>query len=269
MSIKLLVFDVDGMFVDKDKKVVLVIVDVVRWLKVVGFGFMIISVWLCLGMMLIVDLFGIDELMGVFNGGIVFKCDGIVIEYYMIDEDVVCGVMDIVGDVVVDMWFFVDDVWYVSIDQGVYVGSEWKVFVQDLVIVLDFFDLFVKVDKVMFVSDDEDLLCDLYEKVVVKFDCQVMIVQSQIYYFDIMFVVGNKGSGVEELVDVFGILLIEIVVIGDQVNDIVMFKCVKLVIVMGNVLQLVCDVVYEIIFVNDVDGVVYVIDKFIFIGVFV
>ncbi|WP_042467753.1 HAD hydrolase family protein, partial [Sphingomonas sp. FUKUSWIS1] len=69
MSIKLLVSDVDGTLVDKDKKVAPATVDAVKRLKAAGLGFTIISARPRSGMMPIADLLGIDEPMGAFNGG--------------------------------------------------------------------------------------------------------------------------------------------------------------------------------------------------------
>jgi HAD superfamily hydrolase (TIGR01484 family) len=90
-AIKLLVSDVDGTLVDKEKKVTPATVDAVERLKAAGLGFTIISARPRSGMMPIAELLGIDEPMGAFNGGIVFKRDGTVIEHHMIDVDVVRG----------------------------------------------------------------------------------------------------------------------------------------------------------------------------------
>jgi Cof subfamily protein (haloacid dehalogenase superfamily) len=270
-AIKLLVSDVDGTLVDKEKKVTPATVDAVTRLKAAGLGFTIISARPRSGMMPIAELLGIDEPMGAFNGGIVFKRDGTVIEHHMIDVDVVRGAMEIIGDAAkdsgVDTWFFADDVWYASTDQGGHVGSERKASAQNPVIVSDFTDLFAKADKVTFVSDDEDLLRDLHAKVAAKFDAQATIVQSQTYYLDITPVAGNKGSGIEELADAFGISLTETAAIGDQANDIAMLKRAGLAIAMGNAPQNVRDVVHEITSANDADGVAHAIDTFILTGV--
>ena len=94
VTIKLLVSDVDGTLVDKDKTVAPATVDAVRRLKAAGLGFTIISARPRSGMMPIAELLGIDEPMGAFNGGIVFKRDGTVIEHHMVDIDVVRGAME-------------------------------------------------------------------------------------------------------------------------------------------------------------------------------
>jgi hydroxymethylpyrimidine pyrophosphatase-like HAD family hydrolase len=217
-GIKLLVSDVDGTLVDKEKKVTPATVDAVKRLKAAGLGFTIISARPRSGMMPIADLLGID-------------------------------------------------VWYASTDQGGHVGSEKKASAQDPVIVSDFTDLLAKADKVTFVSDDEDLLRDLHAKVAAKFDTQATIVQSQTYYLDITPVAGNKGSGIEELADAFGISLTQTAAIGDQANDIAMLKRAKLAIAMGNAPQNVRDVAHEITSANDADGVAHAIDTFILTGV--
>ncbi|MBD8638872.1 HAD family phosphatase [Sphingomonas sp. CFBP 13733] len=267
VTIKLLVSDVDGTLVDKDKKVAPATVDAVKRLKAAGLGFTIISARPRSGMMPIADLLGVDEPMGAFNGGIVFKRDGTVIEHHMVDVDVVRGAMEIIGDAPVDTWIFADDIWYASTDQGSHVDSERKASAQDPVIVADFTELLGKADKVTFVSDDEDLLRDLHARVAAKFDAQATIVQSQTYYLDITPVAGNKGSGIEELADAFGISLTQTAAIGDQANDIAMLKRARLAIAMGNAPQSVRDVAHEITTANDADGVAHAIDTFILTGV--
>jgi len=266
-EIKLLVSDVDGTLVDKDKKVAPATVDAVKRLKAAGLGFTIISARPRSGMMPVAELLGIDEPMGAFNGGIVFKRDGTVIEHHMVDVGVVRGAMEIIGDAPVDTWIFADDIWYASTDQGSHIDSERKASAQDPVIVADFTDLLAKADKVTFVSDDEELLRDLHAKVAAKFDAQATIVQSQTYYLDITPVAGNKGSGIEELADAFGISLTQTAAIGDQANDIAMLKRARLAIAMGNAPQSVRDVAHEITTANDADGVAHAIDTFILTGV--
>jgi Cof subfamily protein (haloacid dehalogenase superfamily) len=270
-AIKLLVSDVDGTLVDKEKKVAPATVDAVKRLKAAGLGFTIISARPRSGMMPIAELLGIDEPMGAFNGGIVFKRDGTVIEHHMIAGDVARGVMDIVGNADqitgVDTWVFADDTWYASTDQGAHVDSERKASAQDPVVVKDFETLLDKADKITFVSDDETLLRGLHDSVAAEYETRATIVQSQTYYLDITPVAGNKGSGIEELADAFGISLTETAAIGDQANDIAMLKRAGLAIAMGNAPQNVRDVVHQITSANDADGVAHAIDNFILTGV--
>lgn len=262
-AIRLLVSDVDGTLVDKDKKVTPATVDAVRRLKDAGVGFTIISARPRSGMMPIADLLAIDEPMGAFNGGIVFKRDGTVIEHHMIDADVVRGCMEIVGDAAVDTWFFADDIWYASTEDGAHVGSERKASAQEPTVVADFDALYGKADKITFVSDDEALLRDLHNRIVARFDGRATIVQSQTYYLDITPVAGNKGVGIGEMAKAFGVSLQHTAAIGDQANDIAMLRRAGLAIAMGNAPQAVRDVVHRTTAANDADGVARAIDAFI------
>ncbi|MEG3164942.1 Cof-type HAD-IIB family hydrolase [Sphingomonas sp. PB2P19] len=263
MSIRLLVSDVDGTLVDKQKQVAPATVDAVARLKAAGIGFTIISARPRSGMMPIADLLGIDEPMGAFNGGIVFKRDGTVIEHHMIDETVARGAMAIIGDAPVDTWVFADDIWYASTDQGGHVGSERKASAQDPVIIADFGEMMARADKITFVSDDEPLLRDLHAKVAAQFGEQATIVQSQTYYLDITPLAGNKGTGIGELADAFGVPLAQTAAIGDQANDISMLKRAGLSIAMGNAPEAVRAVSHELTSANDADGVARAIDTFI------
>jgi Cof subfamily protein (haloacid dehalogenase superfamily) len=266
-AIRLLVSDVDGTLVDKEKKVAPATVDAVARLKAAGIGFTIISARPRSGMMPIAELLGIDEPMGAFNGGIVFKRDGSVIEHHMVDADVARGAMAIIGDAPVDTWIFADDIWYASTDQGGHVGSERKASAQDPVVIDDFEALLAKADKITFVSDDESLLRDLHAKVAAKFGEQATIVQSQTYYLDITPLAGNKGTGIGELAEAFGVSLSQTAAIGDQANDIAMLKRAGLAIAMGNASADVRAVVHQVTSANDADGVANAIDRFILTGV--
>ncbi|WP_380787624.1 HAD family hydrolase [Sphingomonas sp. R86521] len=266
-AIRLLVSDVDGTLVDKDKKVAPATVDAVARLKAAGVGFTIISARPRSGMMPIAELLGIDEPMGAFNGGIVFKRDGTLIEHHMIKPEVARGAMAIIGDAKVDTWIFAGDVWYASTDQGSHVGSERKASAQDPVVIDSFEHLLGKADKITFVSDDEALLRDLHAKVAAEFGPKATIVQSQTYYLDITPVEGNKGTGICELAEAFGVPLAQTAAIGDQANDIAMLKRAGLAIAMGNASADVRAVVHKVTAANDADGVAHAIDTFILTGV--
>ncbi|NGY88269.1 HAD hydrolase family protein [Bacillus megaterium] len=74
---------------------------------------------------------------------------------------------------------------------------------------------------------------------------------------------GNKGNGLKVMAKYFGIPLEDTVAIGDQFNDIPMFKVAGLSIAMANAEQEVKELSDVITLTNDENGVAYAIDNYV------
>ena len=263
MPIKLLVSDVDGTLVDKDKRLTAPTADAVRRLEEAGCAFTIISARPRSGMMPIADTLAIDRPMGAFNGGIIFHRDGTIDEHHVIEADVARGVFAIVGDARVDRWVFADDKWHASTDQGDHVGHERLASNQEPIVREDFDDLLDKADKLTFVSDDADLLNDLHERCRAKFGERATIAQSQTYYLDVTALEANKGAGIVALTGAIGIDLADTAAIGDQNNDLPMLTRAGYAVAMGNAPANVQKAAEAVTTGNDADGVAHAIDTLI------
>lgn len=262
-AIRLVVCDVDGTLVDREKRLSPATVAAVARLRDAGLGFTIISARPRSGMMPIADALGLDEPMGAFNGGIVFRRSGEVMAHHRIDPEVARGVWALVGDAAVDRWVFADDRWYASSDGGAHAGSERLASNQEPVIRSDFGDLLERADKITFVSDDEPLLRSLHDRVAPRFGARATVVQSQAYYLDVTAREANKGVGVAELAASFGVPLDEVAAIGDQANDLAMLRRAGLAIAMGNAPDAVKTAAHQVTRANDQDGVAHAIDEII------
>lgn len=261
--IRLVVSDVDGTLVDKQKQLTPGVIAAVGRLRAAGLGFTIISARPCSGMMPIAEALAIDDPMGAFNGGTIFRRDGTVLERRPVDPDVVRGVFALVADAPVDRWVFADDLWYASTDQGAHVASECVSSNQDPIVTGDFTGLYDRADKLTFVSDDPALLGDLSRRASEAFGDRATVVQSQTYYLDVTALAANKGDGVALLAEALGTPLAQTAVIGDQLNDLAMFARAGLSIAMGQgpaEVRARADVVTG---GNDEDGVAQAIDDII------
>jgi hypothetical protein len=265
-GVRLVVSDVDGTLVDKDKTLTQATIDAVGRLRDAGVGFTIISARPRSGLMPIADALGLDEPMGAFNGGIVFRRSGEVMEHHRVDPAVAKGIWDAVGDAKVDRWVFADDRWYASTDQGVHVEHERIASNQQPIVTQDFASLLEKADKITFVSDDEPLLRSLHAEVAPAFGDKATVVQSQVYYLDVTALEANKGVGIEELARAFDVPLAETAAIGDQANDLAMLVRAGLSIAMGNAPDDVKKQAHEVSRANDADGVAWAIDNLILKG---
>ena len=262
-GIRLLVSDVDGTLVDKNKALAPAVVDAVARLTEAGVAFTIISARPRSGLMPIADTLSIDQPMGAFNGGIVFTRDGTVMEHHVIDPDVARGVFDIVGDAAVDRWVFAKDEWHASTDQGHHVEHEKLASNQDPVVQESFADLLEQADKITFVSDDPSLLAGLHQQAAAKFGDRATIVQSQTYYLDVTALQANKGDGITALTAAIDISLAETAAIGDQANDLPMLALAHVSIAMGNAPDVVKAKAMHVTAGNDADGVARAIDDII------
>ncbi len=262
-GIRLLVSDVDGTLVDKDKKLTPAVADAVGRLEAAGIAFTIISARPRSGMMPIADTLGIDRPMGAFNGGIVFTRDGAVMEHHVIDPAVARGIFEIVGGAEVDRWVFANDEWHASTDQGVHVEHERLASNQEPVVQASFDGLLEAADKITFVSDDADLLRDLHEKAAARFGDRATIVQSQTYYLDVTALQANKGDGITALTAAIDIPLAETAAIGDQANDLPMLALASVSVAMGNAPDAVKAKARHVTAGNDADGVAHAIDDII------
>lgn len=262
-TIRLVVSDLDGTLVDKQKKLTTGTIAAVGRLREAGVGFTIISARPRSGMMPIADALAIDDVMGAFNGGTIFRRDGTVLEQHRIDPAVVRGVFDLVGDAAVDIWVFADDLWYASTETGHHVDSERVSSNQAPVIVADFAALYDRADKLTFVSDDPALLGALAERAAAAFGTRATVVQSQTYYLDVTALAANKGDGVSLLAEALGASLAQTAVLGDQGNDLAMFARAGLSIAMGQGPEAVRAKADFVTGANDADGVAQAIDSII------
>ncbi|WP_338326038.1 Cof-type HAD-IIB family hydrolase [Sphingomonas oligophenolica] len=260
--VKLVVSDVDGTLVDKQKQLTVATTDAVARLDAAGVAFTIISARPRSGMMPIADTLGIDQPMGAFNGGTIFTRDGTVTEHHVIDANVARGMMALAEGAAVDRWVFADDKWYSTTDRGVHVEHERVASNQEPIVTDDFADLLTRADKITFVSDDEPVLVALHEQAA-RFDADATIVQSQTYYLDVTALAANKGDGVAALAKAIGVDLAETAAIGDQFNDAPMLEVAGYAVAMGNAPAKVQALADDVTLGNDADGVAHAIDTLI------
>lgn len=263
MTIRLVVSDVDGTLVRKDKSLSPQVIAAVHRLRAAGIPFTLISARPVSGIMPLIAPLGIDIPLAAVNGGILFRPDGSVITAKKIDAEIVAGIFALIADAAVDRWVFADDRWYASTDQGTHVDHERVASNQQPVLRDDFADLYDRADKLTFVSDDPALLKALAEKAKAAFGGKASIGQSQTYYLDVTDLAANKGDGVAALAKLLGVDLGDVAVFGDMDNDVPMFARAGLSVAMGQAPDNVKATADHVSSSNQEDGVAHAIDTFI------
>jgi len=108
------------------------------------------------------------------------------------------------------------------------------------------------VNKILVIEPDYEkfvMIKDKYEK-----KENLTVVMSQSTFLDINPSGTSKGKALSILADYYNIKSDEILVFGDQENDISMFEYAKYSVAMSNATKKVKDLAYDITFTNDDDG---------------
>lgn len=266
MAVRLLVSDVDGTLVDKKKQLTPATIDAVARLRAAGVAFSLISARPMSGMMPLLAPLALDTDVAAFNGGIVFRRDGTIVSHVTIVPEAARGVIAMAQGSGVDTWVFAGDRWYATDGEGPHTASERITSDQEPVVRDTFDDLLDHADKITFVSDDEDKLRTLYERMHAAYGSLATIAQSQAYYLDVTALSANKGDGVAALAGAIGIDLADTAVVGDQANDLPMLARAGVPIAMGNAPDRVKAAAQHITRANDEDGVAYAIETIILAG---
>lgn len=247
-KVSLLVADVDGTLVTKQKVLTERAHSAVLKLHDAGIAFTITSGRPPLGMKMIVDALELTAPIAAFNGAIFLRPDFSIIEQNLLSEAVAKRVVEIIDSHDLDVWVYSDRDWFVHERHGPHVDrEEWTVKFPPTV-VPSFDRLLDKVAKIVGVSDDLEAVArceaDTQREFSQQVCCQagassgggeqVSAARSQPYYLDVTHPRANKGFVVSRLSELLAIPTSEIASIGDMPNDVPMFDRSGLSIAMGN-----------------------------------
>jgi hypothetical protein len=262
--IRLFLADVDGTLVTQDKVLTDEAIAAVRRLREAGVLFALTSGRPPKGMEMLVAPLQIDTPIAAFNGGLMVDKDMQVLEQRVIPEDLVVPVADHMRSFDLDVWLYRGADWYVPDPKGPHVDREaWTVKFEPKVMKDGLHGLTEGVVKLVGVSDDHDAIDKAASAAVKKFGDHVTAAASQPYYLDVTHPQANKGEVVRYLARSFTLEPEEIATIGDQPNDILMFKESGLAIAMGNADPEVKEAAHETSRSNEDEGFAYAVVHFI------
>lgn len=247
-KISLLVADVDGTLVTREKVLTDRARAAVRKLNDAGIAFTITSGRPPLGMKMIVDALKLTAPIAAFNGAIFLRPDFSIIEQNVLPTAIAKRVIEIIRSHGLDVWVYRGNDWFVPERHGPHVDrEEWTVKFPPTV-VPSFDNLLDNIAKIVGVSDDLELVArceaDTQREFSGQVCCQagassgggeqVSAARSQPYYLDVTHPRANKGAVVDRLSELLSIPSQEIATIGDMPNDVPMFERSGLSIAMGN-----------------------------------
>src|SRR5579863_6803107 len=125
-SISLVVSDVDGTLLTKEKLLTERAIGAVRKLHEAGIGFTITSSRPTMGMRFFVEPLGITLPIGAFNGSCIVDPALKPIEQHLIPQDAARRALDMLGQFGADIWLFTSDRWLVQNGEGAYVAHEGR-----------------------------------------------------------------------------------------------------------------------------------------------
>jgi Cof subfamily protein (haloacid dehalogenase superfamily) len=149
-------------------------------------------------------------------------------------DDVVPEVIDILLAHALDVWIYRGTEWYIRSAQAPHVDREQATVEFPPTVVPTFDGLLNRVAKIVGVSDDLDSVARCEAAAQAQLGGHVSAARSQPYYLDVTHPMANKGAVMVQLSQFLKIPAESIATIGDQPNDVLMFKLSGLSIAMGN-----------------------------------
>jgi Cof subfamily protein (haloacid dehalogenase superfamily) len=232
--IKLLLADVDGTLVTHDKLLTERARAAIAHAKQAGIAFAITSGRPPRGMSMLFDPLDITTPIAGFNGGMIVSRDLTIIEARTLPDDVTAEAVELLRQNNLDVWIYSGEDWFVADRKAPHVEREsWTVkFEPTVVDRID--DHLHDVVKIVGVSDDPDLIKSAEAQAQQAIGGRATVARSQPYYLDITHPEANKGGVVAYLAKTLGLEPHDIATIGDQPNDVLMFRPAGLSIAMGN-----------------------------------
>ena len=233
-KISLLIADVDGSLVTKEKVLTPRAQAAVKALHAAGIAFAITSGRPPRGMAMLIEPLALRTPIAGFNGGIFIKPDMTIIEEHLIARDAAGRAVKLILDHRMDVWVYGGNDWFVRDPEAAHVAREqWTVKFPPTV-VDDFGAALDRAVKIVGISDDLDLVARCEKDAQDALGAQVSAVRSQPYYLDVTHPKANKGTVATTLSKLLSVPLTEIATIGDMPNDVLMFRKTGVSIAMGN-----------------------------------
>jgi Cof subfamily protein (haloacid dehalogenase superfamily) len=232
--IALVVSDVDGTLVTKDKVLTDGARRAVQRLHDAGIGFTITSSRPPVGMRFLVAPLGISLPIGPFNGSSIVDTNLKPIEQHLIPPDAVQKSLDVLDEFGVDMWLFTNEQWIIKRDDGKYVPHEQHTIQHAPIYADDFTPYLASACKIVGASADPARLGACETAMQKALGNEALAIRSQTYYLDITPPGQNKGTFVQAIAERLGISTDAVATIGDMQNDLAMFKVSGLSVAMGN-----------------------------------
>lgn len=262
-SIRLVIADIDGTLVTKEKLLTPRSIQAVERLNEAGVIFGVTTGRPPAGVKMLIESLPTLRFIAGFNGGVIVSRDLSVFRKNLLAAVAAKEVVQIILEHAMDVWLYSDQDWFVRDPNAYRVEREEKT-VQFAPKITPIFDgLFDRVAKIVGVSENYETVARCEKTVQERCGARVSAARSQPYYLDVTHPNANKGEVVHTAADFFSIPPQQIATIGDMANDITMFKNSGMSIAMGNASPEVQRAATVVTASNEQEGFAAAVDAFI------
>jgi Cof subfamily protein (haloacid dehalogenase superfamily) len=234
-KISLVLADVDGTLLTKDKILTPRAADAVNALHDLGIRFAITSGRPPRGMAMLVDPLALRTPIAGFNGGVFVRPDLSVIQSRTLDPAAARQTVDLILDEKLDVWVYTADEWLIRDPDAPHVARETWTVKFDAKVVPEFTGAHLaQAVKIVGISDDLDRVTACEKRAQKELGGKASAARSQPYYLDVTHPSANKGAVVAALSKFLDVPCEEIATLGDMPNDVLMFRDSGFSIAMGN-----------------------------------
>jgi Cof subfamily protein (haloacid dehalogenase superfamily) len=234
-NIRLLLSDVDGTLVTRDKVLTAAAKAAVGELRGAGIAFAITSSRPPRGLRMLIEPLALQGPIAGFNGGMFVNPDLSVIQSHTLDPATARQAVTSMLGLGLDVWVYTLDEWLVRDRDAPHAAREAWILKFDATIVASFTDAHLaQAVKIVGVSDDPDLVAAGEQATRQALGDKASIVRSQSFFLDVTHPQANKGAVVTTLSKLLNIPPAQIATIGDMQNDVLMFRKSGFSIAMGN-----------------------------------
>ncbi len=252
--IRLVVTDIDGTLVDREKRLSPRTVDAAASLRRAGVRLALVSSRPAAGMTMFLEPLGIDTPHAGFNGGEIVSPEGRILESLFIPEPFGRLAVEMLETNRIDAWVFADGRWHVTNPAGPYVPLERRTVKMEPVVLPDFDSVIERAGKIMGSTNDFHLLERVETQMMTGFGGAVAAHRSQDYYLDVTHPQARKDFALKSLARLLDVPVEETASLGDMPNDTEMLRVAGLSVAMGNAPEDVQDVAHFVTADNEHDG---------------
>ena len=263
--ISLVLADVDGALVTRDKVLTEAAKASVRKLDRAGIAFAITSGRPPRGMAMLVAPLALKTPIAGFNGGVFVHPDLSLIEKHTLEPAVAKQAVDLLLDQKLDAWIYTAGEWLIRDPDAPHVARETWTVKFEAKVVSKFADAHLaQAVKIVGISDDLDLVATCEKRAQKVLREKASAARSQPYYLDVTHPQANKGTVVATLSKALNTPAEQIATLGDMPNDILMFRKSGLSIAMGNASDEVKAQASAVTDSNESEGFAKAMEKFVF-----
>lgn len=236
-KISLVISDVDGTLINEHKMLTEKTKAAVKQLREANILFTITSARPPFGLEMIIDTLNLQLPFGSFNGGMILTPNFEIVDRTILPTAIIPEIISAVESYGLDVWFSSDRHWYLKHPDGVHVDHHKQTLQFEPTVIESYQDISDEIVKIVGVGADFTAVAECETATQNQFGDRLSATRSQSYYLDITHPDANKGTVVERLSQRLQIPSAEIVTIGDNCNDVSMFKRSGISIAMGNASQ--------------------------------